>query len=92
MIKSKEKKDAYPCKPQFYCVKVGCKGLKFHEYVIMMLNSYKFGFQYYTRYAAFGNAKKANNVDVRFHYVNVTVLIKFSQKTSVFTLIIISSP
>ena len=26
------------------------------------------------------------------HYVNVTVLIKFSQKTSVFTVIIISSP
>ena len=28
----------------------------------------------------------------RLHYVNVSVLIKFSQKTSVFTLIIISSP
>ena len=27
-----------------------------------------------------------------FHYVNVSVLIKFSQKTSVLTLIIISSP
>ena len=26
------------------------------------------------------------------HYVNVSVLIKFSQKTSVFTLIILSSP
>ena len=26
------------------------------------------------------------------HYVNVSVLIKFSQKASVFTLIIISSP
>ena len=26
------------------------------------------------------------------HYVNVSVLIKFSQKTSVFTLIVISSP
>ena len=26
------------------------------------------------------------------HYVNVSVLIKFSQKTSVFSLIIISSP
>ena len=26
------------------------------------------------------------------HYVNVSVLIKFSQKTSVFTLIIVSSP
>ena len=29
---------------------------------------------------------------VLLHYVNVSVLIKFSQKTSVFTLIIISSP
>ena len=28
----------------------------------------------------------------RNHYVNVSVLIKFSQKTSFFTLIIISSP
>ena len=28
----------------------------------------------------------------KVHYVNVSVLIKFSQKTSVFTLIIISSP
>ena len=26
------------------------------------------------------------------HYVNVSVLVKFSQKTSVFTIIIISSP
>ena len=26
------------------------------------------------------------------HYVNISILIKFSQKTSVFTLIIISSP
>ena len=26
------------------------------------------------------------------HYVNVSVLIKFSQKTNVFTLIVISSP
>ena len=29
---------------------------------------------------------------VSYHYVNVSVLIKFSQKTSVFTSIIISSP
>ena len=29
---------------------------------------------------------------VLYHYVNVPILIKFSQKTSVFTLIIISSP
>ena len=26
------------------------------------------------------------------HYVNLSILIKFSQKTSVFTLIIVSSP
>ena len=31
-------------------------------------------------------------VKCMIHYVNVSVLIKFSQKTSVFTLIIISSP
>ena len=30
--------------------------------------------------------------DFVIHYVNISVLIKFSQKTSVFTLIIISSP
>ena len=32
--------------------------------------------------------------DIKFdlHYVNVSVLINFSQKTNVFTLIIISSP
>ena len=34
------------------------------------------------------NAKKVRMV----HYVNESVLIKFSQKTNVFTLIIISSP
>ena len=31
-------------------------------------------------------------VVLAYHYVNVSVLINFSQKTSVFTLIIISSP
>ena len=30
--------------------------------------------------------------NIHSHYVNVSVLIKFLQKTSVFTLIIISSP
>ena len=32
------------------------------------------------------------SLKLAFHYVNVSVLIKFSEKTSVFTLIIISSP
>ena len=32
------------------------------------------------------------NHKTSLHYVNVSVLIKFSQKTSVFTLIIVSSP
>ena len=32
------------------------------------------------------------NALVGHHYVNVSVLIKFLQKTSVFTLIIVSSP
>ena len=31
-------------------------------------------------------------LSMKTHYVNVSVLIKFSQKTSVFTLIVISSP
>ena len=26
MFKSKNKKNEYPCKPQFYYIKVGCKG------------------------------------------------------------------
>ena len=33
-----------------------------------------------------------SRVEFIHHYVNVSVLIKFSQKTSVFTLIIVSSP
>ena len=32
------------------------------------------------------------NIRLRQHYVNVSVLIKFSQKISVFTIIIVSSP
>ena len=31
-------------------------------------------------------------IKVKSHYVNVSVLINFSEKTSVFTLIIVSSP
>ena len=27
MFKSKNKKNEYPCKPQFYYIKVGCKGV-----------------------------------------------------------------
>ena len=34
----------------------------------------------------------APNQPENIHYVNVSILIKFSQKTSVFTLIIVSSP
>ena len=34
----------------------------------------------------------ADGIGKDYHYVNVSVLIKFSQKTSLFTLIIISSP
>ena len=36
--------------------------------------------------------EKDSFVQLNVHYVNVSVFIKFSQKTSVFTLIIISSP
>ena len=34
----------------------------------------------------------ASLLKIHAHYVNVSVLIKFSQNTSVFTFIIISSP
>ena len=27
MFWSNNKKNVYPCKPQFYCIKVGCKGV-----------------------------------------------------------------
>ena len=40
---------------------------------------------------AYLSLRLAHNALV-LHYVNVSVLIKFSQKTSIFTLIIISSP
>ena len=36
--------------------------------------------------------KVKSTAKVESHYMNVSILIKFSQKTSVFTLIIISSP
>ena len=39
---------------------------------------------------ALNQRKQINTIET--NYVNVPVLIKFSQKTSVFTLIIISSP
>ena len=30
------KKKVYPCKPQFYYIKVGCKGYKSHGHVFLM--------------------------------------------------------
>ena len=38
------------------------------------------------------NVYTTNLMALRNHYVNVSVFIKFSQKSSVFTLIIMSSP
>ena len=31
-----KKKNEYPCKPQFYYIKVGCKGSSLHGHVFMM--------------------------------------------------------
>ena len=40
MVKSKNKKNnVYPCKPQFYYIKVGLKGCKLHEHVGIMVTS-----------------------------------------------------
>ena len=37
MFLSKNKKNnVYPCKPQFYCIKVGFKGSKLYRYVFVM--------------------------------------------------------
>ena len=39
MFSSKNKKnDVYPCKPQFYCIKVGFKGVKLYRHVFVMQN------------------------------------------------------
>ena len=32
-----QKKNEYPCKPQFYYIKVGCKGSTLHVHVILMV-------------------------------------------------------
>ena len=32
------KNNVYPCKPQFYCIKVGLKGSKYFRYAFMMLS------------------------------------------------------
>ena len=31
----------YPCKPQFYYIKVGCNGVKIHGHVFMMNSKFK---------------------------------------------------
>ena len=31
------KNNVYPCKPQFYCIKVGFKGSKLYRYVYVMV-------------------------------------------------------
>ena len=31
-----KKKNVYPCKPQFYCIKVGFKGSKLYRHVFVM--------------------------------------------------------
>ena len=37
MFLSRNKKNnVYPCKPQFYCIKVGFKGVKLYRYVFVM--------------------------------------------------------
>ena len=39
LIRNK-KNNAYPCKPQFYYIKVGFKGVKKYRYVFVMLHMY----------------------------------------------------
>ena len=40
MFKSKKyENNVYPCKPQFYYIKVGCKGSTLHGHVCMMKSS-----------------------------------------------------
>ena len=35
-FRAKIRKNIYPCTPQFYYIKVGCKGYKSHGHVILM--------------------------------------------------------
>ena len=35
-FKAKIRKHVYPCKPQFYFIKVGCKGCHLHGHVSLM--------------------------------------------------------
>ena len=35
-FRAKVRKSVYPCKPQFYYVKLGCKGCTLHGHVFMM--------------------------------------------------------
>ena len=41
--KKKERKNVYPCKPQFYYIKVGCAGYKLYGRVIMTTDSISLG-------------------------------------------------
>ena len=43
-----KKNNVYPCKPQFYCIKVGLKGSKLYRYVFVMDSTTK-GSQYKTK-------------------------------------------
>ena len=36
MFLAKKKNNVYPCKPKFYCIKVGFKGSELHRYVFVM--------------------------------------------------------
>ena len=36
-FRAKIRKNDYPCKPQFYYIKVGCKGCTLHGHVFMMV-------------------------------------------------------
>ena len=35
-LEQKSENNVYPCKPQFYYIKVGCKGSTLHRHVCMM--------------------------------------------------------
>ena len=36
-FRAKIKKNVYPCNPQFFYIKVGCKGYTFHGHVCIMV-------------------------------------------------------
>ena len=65
-----------PLKPHFYYMSTGLRGSFSHGDISIMVPT--------------NETQKLKSVSS--YYPNVSVLIKFSQKTSVFTFIIISSP